>query len=287
MYALRLPRPRAGHGTTTRFTLRARPAAAAPDAAWIWARDAEGHRDGLLVWPARADVERVLGDAGDARRALAAVFESPDAALEVESVGCPAPHTRLLSVRLPVPGVVDDVSATVELRLGAPKRLVAWASVCRTWSAWMAPVHGVGDVGNMRGRRAALWTAVRDDGVVVAVLGAAGLGKGEEKFVAVEVGGDGEALVLCAKSDSEEAVGGRCLVSVGTNYGEAVAAVVLGLRDLLEVYEAPEGTSTAPWDQAWVNGLGYCTWNSLGQNLTEQKIVDAMESFDKAGIKSM
>jgi hypothetical protein len=273
--------------------LRARPAGAVPDAAWIWARDAEGHRDGVLLWPARREAERVLsagdgaGADGNAWGELAAVFEGPDAALEVARVSCPAPHTWLLSVRMPAPPAVDDRSGTAELRLGTPRRLAAWAAVCRPWSVWMSPVHDGADVGDMRGRCAALWTGVRDDGVVIAVLGAAGLGKGEEKFVAVEVGGDGLALVLCGRSDSEEAVGGRCLVSVGTDFGEAVAAVVLGLRDLLEGYEAPHGTASAPWDQHWVDGLAYCTWNSLGQNLTEQKIVDAMESLDKAGIKSM
>jgi hypothetical protein len=253
-------------------------------------RGAQGHRDGVLLWPARGEVERVLGpstsDDGDARRELAAIFEGLDSKIGVESVGCPAPHARLLRVQFPVPGAVDDQSGRAQMTLGKPYRLAAWVAVCRTWSAWMAPAHGEADVSNMGGRNAALWTGVRDDGVVVAVLGSAGLGKDEEKFVAVEIGGDGQALVLNGRSDSEEAVLGRCLVSVGTDFGEVVAAVVLGLRDLLEGYEAGQGTDTAVWDQNWVDGLGYCTWNSLGQDLTEKKILDAMESFDKAGIKS-
>lgn len=32
------------------------------------------------------------------------------------------------------------------------------------------------------------------------------------------------------------------------------------------------------------DGLSYCTWNGLGQNLTEEKLFNALESLSKNGI---
>src|SRR6202012_586774 len=105
------------------------------------------HRDGVLLWPARGDVERVLGpassgNAGDAKDELAAVFDCVDAKIEVSHVGCPAQHTERLGRRLPVPAAENDRSGTAELRLATPRQLLSWASVSRPWSPWMTTLHG-------------------------------------------------------------------------------------------------------------------------------------------------
>lgn len=40
----------------------------------------------------------------------------------------------------------------------------------------------------------------------------------------------------------------------------------------------------AEWLEEWYDGFTYCTWNGLGQNLTEDKIDDALESLKKENI---
>ena len=43
--------------------------------------------------------------------------------------------------------------------------------------------------------------------------------------------------------------------------------------------------SQAVWYEDWMSGLGFCTWNSLGPDLTELKITRCLESLSKAGVQ--
>ena len=40
------------------------------------------------------------------------------------------------------------------------------------------------------------------------------------------------------------------------------------------------------WMENWYDGLTYCTWNALGQDLHEQKIFDALDILREKGIRS-
>lgn len=44
---------------------------------------------------------------------------------------------------------------------------------------------------------------------------------------------------------------------------------------------SPESTQSS---EPWYDGLGYCTWNSLGQSLTEDKILNALDDLVDSGI---
>jgi len=36
---------------------------------------------------------------------------------------------------------------------------------------------------------------------------------------------------------------------------------------------------------SWKDGISYCTWNGLGWNLSEDKILDALEDLEKSGVE--
>lgn len=37
---------------------------------------------------------------------------------------------------------------------------------------------------------------------------------------------------------------------------------------------------------AWEDGLSYCTWNGLGADLGEDKILKALDELERAGVRS-
>lgn len=109
---------------------------------------------------------------------------------------------------------------------------------------------------------------------------------------------------------------GKCvvLVSVGDEFGHAVASVMYHARKLVrETAEASElwtmETKTLAekiepqWMENWYDGLGFCrsqaasfaeavltqlsagTWNALGQRLTDEKIFGALDNLARNGIK--
>ncbi len=55
-------------------------------------------------------------------------------------------------------------------------------------------------------------------------------------------------------------------------------------RKLVYVFETLIFSSDANLILAVDDGLSYCTWNGLGQNLTEQKLFDALDSLSKNNI---
>ena len=47
-----------------------------------------------------------------------------------------------------------------------------------------------------------------------------------------------------------------------------------------------EGNLQPEWQQEWYDGLAYCTWNSLGMNLSEERISTVLSKFEENGINS-
>ena len=57
-------------------------------------------------------------------------------------------------------------------------------------------------------------------------------------------------------------------------------------KDYREATEAPvDEEARAQYMENWYDGLTYCTWNGLGQNLTEEKIYHALDALEKNNIK--
>jgi hypothetical protein len=72
----------------------------------------------------------------------------------------------------------------------------------------------------------------------------------------------------------------------------AVAAVMYHARKIIMQYEASAGQADAEyqalldgfkpqWLENWYDGLSYCTWNGIGQDLTEDKIFNALDELAK------
>ncbi|KAJ4297296.1 hypothetical protein N0V88_004214 [Collariella sp. IMI 366227] len=106
--------------------------------------------------------------------------------------------------------------------------------------------------------------------------------------------GDSGHLNLYIRNDNSVSTTATALVAVGDDIESAIAAVMYHARTLLtaataDVAEAvaevtPQSELKPAWYEKWYDGLGYCTWNSLGQELTEEKVLKALDTLAENNI---
>ena len=115
------------------------------------------------------------------------------------------------------------------------------------------------------------------------------------------------------RNDSANKAVGRILVGLGDDFESANAAVMYHARGIVAAAETATGeqkkelqasksgnAATKLWAENWYDGLTYCecsnyaswieadrlpgTWNALGQRLTEEKVLHAVETLAKNNI---
>jgi len=113
-------------------------------------------------------------------------------------------------------------------------------------------------------------------------------------------------LNIHARNDREQEGTARVVVAIAGTFSEGVAACMYYARrvmsdhvvtskddqlaiDQIKALEAKSRIQNddfgVTWMQNWNDSLTYCTWNGLGQNLTEEKISSALSSLEENGIK--
>ncbi len=105
-------------------------------------------------------------------------------------------------------------------------------------------------------------------------------------------------VIAHSRNDSTEPGQVRIVAAVGSTFNAALAAVIYHARKVVRGYDsmskvvqeemktALEKDVKAEWMENWYDGLTYCTWNALGQDLHEQKIFDALDVLKDKGIHS-
>ncbi|TQN68528.1 putative galactinol--sucrose galactosyltransferase 6, partial [Colletotrichum shisoi] len=166
-------------------------------------------------------------------------------AWEVKSLMSQCPGTRLWSLKAAVDGIEGDVSQLADFSLGVP------------WGGFLSGVNNVLSV-----------------------------------FRNNEFG----QLSVHACNDGIHSESAIILAATGDNFESANAAVMYQARNyilqekkasnelLAEMKAIDEGVKPE-WMENWYDGLGYCTWNALGQRLTEEKVLNALDKLEENNIK--
>ena len=210
--------------------------------------------------------------------------------LSIESVPSEAPGTQLWSIAAVVNAAEDKTSGFTNTTLGTPRSFTRWFSLVRIWSPWLAPRHGQGNFAPAED--AVLCSFLRWDGLHLVLLAVSGV---DDVLTVLKPDGHGN-VIINARNDKSKSGKGRVLAAVGKDFESANAAVmyharkVVGGMRISEELEAEMKTSNendvkAQWMENWYDGLTYCTWNGLGQNLNEQKIFDALDILKANNIK--
>jgi len=219
--------------------------------------------------------------------------------IKVESIGSEAPNTMLWSLTARAERAQGQVSGFSTYPFGVPMNFVRWFSLVRLWSPWLAPRQGKDT--KFADKDAILYSFLRSDGLHVVVLAISGI-----NHVTTVLQAQGGTLNIQVRNDQEEYDIARVVVAVAASFEEGLAACMYYARNIVsqhvalsaEEHEAvakikqveaaetkEDGDVKADWVQDWYDGFTYCTWNGLGQNLTEEKISGALSSLEKNGIK--
>ncbi|KAK4245052.1 glycoside hydrolase [Corynascus novoguineensis] len=254
------------------------------DREWRWARSEQGLDDGVVIVdqnPTREDDREDLPD----------MIHDLNPELKWKSHMSQSPGTRLWAVETDVDGAKEGESAFVEVSVGIPwgGRYLRWFALVRSWTPWLAPRHGKSEFS--LDKEGLLCSFLSFQGKHLVLLGMSGI----NDVTALLRSGSAGRLLLSLRSDNVNSTTGTVLVAVGDNLENAIAAVMYHARTLVTATDvsspdsmaAPtiEGGDVRPlWYERWYDGLGYCTWNSLGQKLTEEKILSALDTLAENGI---
>lgn len=266
--------------SSLRFTIKYRPS---PTQSWLWARDEFGSDDGLVLL--NMESQRPLTND------ISTVIQGLNPDLKVKSVASQTPRTQLWTIEAAVPPAGDDVSAYADIELGTPwGGFIRYLALIRHSPAWLGPRHGKNKFS--LDRDALLCSFLSHEGKHVVLLGMSNI-----NYVTTLLRSSNHGpVMLHIRSDENVSSTGVLLVAVGDSCESAISAAMYHARALIM---SASSTPVAPlhelslhsddpkaeWMQNWYDGLGYCTWNALGQHLTEDKLLKAIERLKENNIK--
>lgn len=292
------------------FTLRFRTDS---QTGWKWVQHESGVDNGQLLYQAPLSN---LGKHED----LSYYFDGVASDLKVEKVKSDTPNTRLWSITAKATPAQGEKSGYSTHKLGLPTDFVRWFSLVRLWSPWLAPRQGKGLP--LAEKDGILYSFLRKDGLHVVVLAISGIDNvltvlKQDGNALAAVARNDEAregimrVVIAVGGSFEEANAAvlyqaRSIVSNNNIFSAEEQATFDEHSRKEKANMAHEGDAHANWVQDWYDGFTcksnvvlqpsrffrtnsasiVCTWNALGQDLTEEKISGALESLEKNGIRS-
>ena len=198
--------------------------------------------------------------------------------------------TKLWSLALEVEAANGKQSGLTNSILGTPWSYSRWFSIGRTLFPWLAPRHGHSPFSSPD--NSVLCSFLRLDGSHLVVLAISGT-----EDVLTELKSDPKGNIVILSVNDREAKGyARVVVAVGKSFESACARVIDHARDVVRGFEdtsresliddkSPTEMEVSSAMDDWYDGLTYCTWNGLGQGLSREKILQALEILDDNDIK--
>lgn len=248
---------------------------------WKWVNEHSNCNDGVLYFQREAPPQGLVNYLKD---------YSQD--FSVNRVESETPNTQLWSLTSSVKAAQGKASGITDTSLGIPRSFGRWFSLVRIWSPWLGPRHGEDMFSPTED--AVLSSFLRLDGLHLVLLAVSGVDEILTVFQPDNIGN----VIAHSRNDSTEEGQARVLAAVGTTFNTALAAVMYHARKIVqgndltsnadkeEMQHALKKDVKAEWMENWCDGLTYCTWNGLGQDLNEQKIFDALNVLKDNGIQS-
>ncbi|KAI5808538.1 glycoside hydrolase superfamily [Peziza echinospora] len=243
----------------------------AEDKPWMWAKEHSSSNDGrIILW------------SPDTLHTFDTLFHGLSGDLTATPVCSQVPGVSIWNVSAPI-----GPHSTENCTLGIPTDLERFYALVKLSSPWMGPRQGSGSCSF--DREALIMGYVRKDGKHVCVLGVSALDDCNtyitaDKFVQLRTRNDGGTVQTH-----------KAIVAMGNDWKKTVDAAFLRAREMVrasglsvgpDLVEAVTNDAVDPqWRQEWFDGLAYCTWNGLGRELTEDRILHALKDLSENGIK--
>lgn len=250
---------------------------------WYWVKDQSGQKDGEVVFMAQhrhqAQLSSYLDFTGS--NVEATKFERNN----------DADHSWLLRAHVsPSPAQNGAGPQIASHNIGHPRRCLKWFALVRHSAPWIAPRQGRTKfhVEN----DTLLLSFLLDDGYHLVLLAVSLL------HVSTHFRSDHQGNIwFVTQNDSSTPSEALAVAAIGRSFESANAAVfeaahtilrntdISRVSEIKELYEQSVATDDSQSLDDWKDGLTYCTWNALGQDLTMAKILDALRSLLEAGVR--
>ncbi|KAG0636371.1 glycoside hydrolase superfamily [Tuber brumale] len=250
------------------FTLRLR-SVVEENAPWIWSKEQNGLGDGRVIFL----------DPSTSLPTFESLFHGSDSNLEAKCAKSQVPGVELFDVTAPAPPITNGSST---IAMGIPAALELYYALVKLSPPWMGPRHGSSHFSiDLDGL---LVGFLRSDGRHVVVLGVSGI-NGCTTYLRSE----GGKVLLKTRNDAGNSQHHRVIIATGWKYQEAVNAAFYRARELIQSLTPLSSTversaPTPSWYETWYDGLAYCTWNGLGRELSEERILSALQDLADTGI---
>ncbi|KAF7887994.1 uncharacterized protein EAF01_011148 [Botrytis porri] len=247
---------------------------------WKLIQDHQGTPDGRIVLKTITSQENISSNLSD-------YVQDLNTSLEVKNYRSQCPGTTLWSVQVPIEGAVGKESTVKDIKFGLPwgqDKLARWFALIRIWTPWLAPRQGKNHF--ELDKEAVTCSFLSSDGKHIVLLAISGINNVMTLF---KSDSDGKVVLEVRNDNPKESVA-HVLVGLGDDYESANATVMYHARDVVAALENKSGQTqkeiealeegdekTKVWVENWCDGLTYCTWNALGQRLTEDKILKAVD----------
>lgn len=291
------------------FTVRYR---TGPDAQWTWVNQKRYIKDGELVFGPRSRIfagpfisqpeglDSVPGKLP--RDQLGEYLENLPSDIDVEAKESETPNSMLWSLTGDTPAAEGDKSGIRTVSIGSPKEYLRYFALVRISSAWLGPRHGKNELKLIED--AILCSFLRSDGLSLSFLAVSGV----DNVLSVFRSGQNGELVVHARNDNAEPAQFKVLASVAEDFEVGMCALIYEARKVVRgssvQIEPPVASDSPPepdsptsddivmvkkdvraqWLADWYDGLSYCTWNGLGHDLSEEKILNALDELQRYGI---
>ncbi|KAK6524167.1 hypothetical protein TWF694_005827 [Orbilia ellipsospora] len=193
------------------------------------------------------------------------------------------PKTWVYTLSIPRGGFSSSPGYS-EAILGTPIKdaLVSYFVTMKHGTAWIQPHHSeYRGIGRYEGfhppRETVLATFQTYTGDVVVFLPIS-----SASHTVYLKGDDSGHVVAVGRNDGKKAVDGKVVVVVAKDVEEAVEEAAYWVK---RIVGGTEADTTAAGEDPWTDSLKYCTWNSLGRELTHKRVVDAVNDLYDSGIQ--
>ena len=257
------------------FTVKYRPV----DGDWQWVKEQFSTNDGEVCFQSLEALARNLD----------LYLRDPDPALNIPSSPVTDGSVLIWPINTSI-AAAGKQACFSKFRLGAPSAYVRWFCLVRQSRAWLCPRHGRHPFS--LSEDAVLASFLLNDGrnlVLVAVSSG-------EILTLLNSDHDGNIIVSSRNDGQEEGIV-EVFAAVATTFERANAALMAYIRNNIDVGIAVtearlhEGQDKASSEagfgkmEPWYDSLAYCTWNGLGQDLDERKLLSALQVLSDNNIK--
>ncbi|ERF71673.1 hypothetical protein EPUS_00662 [Endocarpon pusillum Z07020] len=286
------------------FTIKFR---AGPNVPWQWMKDQFGISDGSLLF-SQGSQDKLT------HTWASSIFGDEHLQQwQITSLQSQAPGATLFKVESkdPIPrNSADDAKYESKIFGSSNTGFCRYMALVRIWSPWLAPRHGerrfhitedalLCSFLTCEGQHAVLLpingvndtvTVFRSDADGHIIVAARNDGRVEGKFEFLAAVSDdfevanaavmyeARRIILQSRSSTEQ---------VSLDAAHVKTESIDSTTILISKDDASNGTQSEPkpqWLEEWYDGLTYCTWNSLGQDLTEEKLFVALDDLAANGI---